>query len=137
MQQNNLQTPPPPPTYQQSLKPGQTYYEPPPVNNNYAPPPPATAAAPPPSSQPQNMGQRFTQFYAPPQNRSLGLKRRLCSFILCCIIIGLTIGLATGLTRRTYYHNSHRGCNCRVNSDCTNVYGPGTYCYSNCQCARR
>lgn len=81
----------PPPSYQGQDLPGQTYYQPPPPppQEGYAPPPPTNNA----------MGQRFTQFYAPPQNRSLGLKRRLCSAICCCILIGLIIGLATGLTR--------------------------------------
>ncbi|KAI9470097.1 MAG: hypothetical protein EXX96DRAFT_612542 [Benjaminiella poitrasii] len=133
MEHNNTQAPPP---VYSGKPPGQTYYEPPSPNANYVPPP---APPPPPVSQPQNMGQRFTQFYAPSQNRSLGLKRRFCSFICCCIIIGLVVGLAAGLTRRNYYRNTttSRRCDCRVNTDCTRVYGYGTYCYSGCQCARR
>ncbi|KAG1184081.1 hypothetical protein G6F36_007967 [Rhizopus arrhizus] len=108
--------------------PGETYYQPPPENANYAPPPP--------SQPPNNQGprQRVQQFYAPPQNRRLGLQRRICSFICCCIIIGLIVGLSAGLTRRRYGYYS--GCNCRTNSDCVYRFGPGTYCYSNCQCAR-
>ncbi|KAI8097919.1 uncharacterized protein B0P05DRAFT_522607 [Gilbertella persicaria] len=127
MESNNLNNPPPP-AYQQNQKPGQTYYQPP-ENTNYPPPP-----NPPPPPPANNMGQRFTQFYAPPQNKRLGMKRRLCSFLCCCIIIGLIIGLSAGLTRRSYYNTP---CNCRTNADCLYRYGAGTYCYSNCQCARR
>ncbi|KAG1467420.1 hypothetical protein G6F56_004424 [Rhizopus delemar] len=126
----NINTQAPPPTYQQSGNAGQTYYEPPPPpaeNANYAPPP---------TQPPQGtaMGQRFQHFYAPPQNRRLGLMRRFCSVICCCIIIGLIVGLAAGLTRRSYGYGSR--CTCRTNSDCTYRYGPGTYCYSGCQCTR-
>ncbi|KAL9556995.1 hypothetical protein MBANPS3_001596 [Mucor bainieri] len=126
---NTSSTQPPPPAYQGGATTGQTYYQPPPPQTEYAPPPPT-------NNQPANMGQRFTQFYAPPQNKKLGMKRRFCSFICCCILIGLIVGLAAGLTRRNYYNNS-RSCNCRTNSDCTIRYGPSTYCYASCQCARR
>ncbi|KAI8352134.1 hypothetical protein EDC96DRAFT_518131 [Choanephora cucurbitarum] len=122
---------PPPPAYHQNQKPGETYYappsQPPPENSNYAPP-----SQPPPPYQ--NIGQRVTHFYAPPQNKRLGIKRRMCSFICCCILIGLIVGLAAGLTRRNYYN---RGCNCRTSSDCVYQFGAGTYCYRSCQCARR
>ncbi|KAI7892769.1 uncharacterized protein EV154DRAFT_504024 [Mucor mucedo] len=111
MMENNMKTQAPPPAYQngQSELPGQTYYQPPPPpEGGYAPPP----GPPPPAN---NMGQKFTQFYAPPQNRKLGLKRRLCSAICCCILIGLIIGLASGLTtrRRNYgnYGGNNNNCN--------------------------
>lgn len=48
-------------------------------------------------------------YYAPPNNRSLAWKRRSCSIICCCIIIGLIVGLAAGLTRRSYYYNTGYG----------------------------
>jgi hypothetical protein len=55
---------------------------------------------------------KFVQFYAPPDNKSLAVKRRLCSVICCCIFLGLIIGLAAGLTRRSYYsHVSSTNCN--------------------------
>lgn len=100
----NNNTQPPPPAYQGGTN-GQTYYQPPPPPTDYAPPPPT-------NNQPNNMGQRFTQFYAPPQNRKLGMKRRFCSFICCCIIIGLIVGLSAGLTRRSYYGRSGNNRNC-------------------------
>jgi hypothetical protein len=53
------------------------------------------------------VGQRFTQFYAPPKNPRLGIKRRLCSFLCCCILVGLIVGLSAGLTSssRNYYNS--------------------------------
>ncbi|KAL0082220.1 hypothetical protein J3Q64DRAFT_1722277 [Phycomyces blakesleeanus] len=109
--------------------PGQTYYQPPPLNEQ---PLPGQPPVPPPAGERKNP---VMTFYAPPQNRSLGLRRRLCSVVLCCIIIGLVVGLASGLTRRSY--NSGRGrCQCRVNSDCYQRFGPGVYCQSNCMCGR-
>ncbi|CEP19160.1 hypothetical protein [Parasitella parasitica] len=111
----NNSTQPPPPAYQNGTT-GQTYYQPPPPPTDYAPPPPT-------NNHPNGIGQRFTQFYAPPQNKKLGMKRRFCSFICCCIIIGLIVGLAAGLTRRSYYYGGNSNCNCRTNSDCTTVYG--------------
>jgi hypothetical protein len=104
-------TQPPPPAYQNSApKPGQTYYQPPntPDATGYAPPPPI-------NQQPAGMGQRFTQFYTPPQNKKLGIRRRVCSIICCCIIIGLIIGLSVGLTRSSYYYYGYyNGCNWQV-----------------------
>ncbi|KAI8969998.1 hypothetical protein BDF20DRAFT_98049 [Mycotypha africana] len=145
MMENNLNKVPPP-IYQQGVgeygnagattaeaTAGQTYYQPPPPpEGGFSEPPPVPAA-------PNTVGQRFTQFYAPPNNRKLGLMRRCCSIICCCIVIGLVVGLAAGLTTRNRYRYSTMGssCNCRVNADCTRRYGFNTFCYNGCQCARR
>lgn len=48
-------------------------------------------------------------FYAPADNQSLAWKRRTCSIIGCCIILGLVVGLAAGLTYRRYYYNNVYG----------------------------
>jgi hypothetical protein len=100
-------TQPPPPAYQNTTsRPGQTYYQPPsaPDAAGYAPPPPI-------NQQPTSMGQRFTQFYTPPQNKNLGIKRRVCSVICCCILIGLIVGLSAGLTSHRYYGYGNTSCN--------------------------
>ncbi|KAI9322446.1 hypothetical protein BX666DRAFT_1894818 [Dichotomocladium elegans] len=99
---------PPPPSYQQQMEEGQyfgatgsgqTYYRPPPPQSNYVPPPPPDRAP------VQNPGQRIMAFYSPADNRALAIRRRLFTTISCCIIIGLIVGLAAGLSRRNYYYN--------------------------------
>ncbi|KAI8992341.1 hypothetical protein BDB01DRAFT_847727 [Pilobolus umbonatus] len=107
----------PPPSYQQTTggptnkAPGATYYQPPPPPEANYPPPPV-------NNQPPFRG-RIVQFYSPPENRGLAMKRRLGSFFCCILIAALVIGLAAGLTRRNY---SNR-CDCRSNSDCIYRYG--------------
>ncbi|ORZ01567.1 hypothetical protein BCR43DRAFT_487133 [Syncephalastrum racemosum] len=118
--------PPPPPSYQPSSEaPGTNYYTPPP-QTNYPPPPPQDQAPPPVYSR---FGNQVSTFYAPPQNRSLGLKRRCFSVLCCCILIGLIIGLAAGLSRRRFHRQ------CRTNADCIARFGQGTFCHSG-RCVR-
>lgn len=101
---------PPPPTYQQdkdniNQAPGQTYYQPPPPQEHYTPPPNTNNQ----NYTPNNMGQRFVQFYSLKENRKMGLMRRCCTVICCCILIGLIVGLAAGLT--TSHHHYYNSCN--------------------------
>ncbi|KAI8141812.1 hypothetical protein BJV82DRAFT_617621 [Fennellomyces sp. T-0311] len=128
---------PPPPAYQPPQtypppsepipdvppqQPGATYYTPPPQH-----PPGYQSGLPNVPNQPYR--NRIASFYAPPDNRSLAVKRRLFSFICCCIMIALIVGLAAGLTRRSY------GCNCNYDYQCRNQFGPRSYCH-NCRCVR-
>ncbi|CAO3599656.1 unnamed protein product [Absidia cylindrospora] len=118
----------PPPTYQQQgSKPGQTYYQPPPPQQNMG------GQQPPPPHQPPNFQRKIVNFYNPPQGRKVGMMRRFFSICGCCIIIGLVVGLAAGLTTRSSY--SSNSAYCRTNSDCYSRYGSGTYCY-NGYCSR-
>ncbi|ORZ09181.1 hypothetical protein BCR42DRAFT_495056 [Absidia repens] len=121
----------PPPTYQQQgSKPGQTYYQPPPPQN-------MGGQQQHPPHQPPNFQRRIVNFYNPPQGRKVGMMRRFLSICGCCIIIGLVVGLAAGLTTRSRSYSSY-GSNsayCRTNSDCYSRYGSGTYCY-NGYCSR-
>ncbi|KAI8968354.1 hypothetical protein BDF20DRAFT_839470 [Mycotypha africana] len=89
---------------------GQTFYQPPPTPMDHAPPLPA--------DEPDQRN-RIVQFYAPPDNRRLGVMRRLTSCLCCICIIALVIGLAAGLTTHRY---DNRYCECRTNMDCMHLY---------------
>ncbi|KAI8081498.1 uncharacterized protein BX664DRAFT_388473 [Halteromyces radiatus] len=121
----------PPPTYQQQGdRPGQTYYQPPPnaggAQQQYYPP----------HVPPSNLQSRFVNFYNPPQNNRLGIKRKILSMCCCILLIAVIVGLAAGLTTRSYSSYGTNGSSyCRTNNDCYNQYGSGVYCY-NGYCSR-
>lgn len=110
---------PPPPSYQPpSAAPGTNYYTPPP-QPNYPPPPPQQEHGPPPVYS--RFGHQVSSYYTPPQNRSLGMKRRVCSAIFCCILIGLIVGLAAGLSRRRFvrqWYVKEKSFSCLVLASC-------------------
>ncbi|KAI9481134.1 MAG: hypothetical protein EXX96DRAFT_565540 [Benjaminiella poitrasii] len=125
----------PPPAYQENNAPGnnsnnlpgQIYYQPPPQPVSYPPPP----IQPEHSEQPAR--NRVAEFYSPQDNRKLALTRRVTSCFCCIIIIAIIVGLAAGLTR----NRRNRYCECRTDADCIGLYGPGVYCYQNCDCGTR
>ena len=92
---HNYPPPPLPDQQQYYQQPGPTYYAPPPAPSGA----PQTTPHIPSNQPPRNA---FATFYAPPNNRSLALKRRLLSFAICFVIGAVIIGLAAGLTRRRY-----------------------------------
>ncbi|KAI7901642.1 uncharacterized protein BX663DRAFT_513522 [Cokeromyces recurvatus] len=108
--------------------PGQIYYQPPPQTATYPPPPIQQL-----SEQPASRS-RVIEFYSPQDNRKLAITRRLTSCFCCVIILAIIIGLIAGLTRQ---RRNNRYCECQTDSDCVSLYGPGVYCYQNCDCATR
>ncbi|GAN03020.1 hypothetical protein MAM1_0032c02470 [Mucor ambiguus] len=100
--------PAPPPAYHEdtSTLPGQTYYQPPPPPVSYPPTPL--------EQEPSHRINPVAQFYSPPDNRKLALRR------------------PAGFTQSSNYNN--RYCECRTNADCVGLYGPGVYCYQSCDC---